>query len=78
MKCWRVLYVPDNTAFMVWAESKDIALDKVRKRNINELENIKDCVDDYLIDEFTQETNDSGILAFYDIYETFERNSIKS
>ncbi len=74
MKCWRVLYVPDNTAFMVWAESKEEGLDKARKRNIKELNTEEDCSENYIIDEFTPETNDVGILVFYDIYSTFERN----
>ena len=72
MKCWRILYVPDNTAFMVWAESKEAALNKARERNRKEL-GAKDCVDDYKIDEFTPETNTVGIIVFYDIYTTFER-----
>lgn len=74
MKCWRVLYVPDNTAFMVWAESKEEGLNKARKRNIKELNAEEDCSENYIIDEFTPETNDVGILVFYDIYSTFERN----
>lgn len=72
MKCWRILYVPDNTAFMVWAESKEAALNNARERNCKELDT-NDCVDDYIIDEFTPETNEVGILVFYDIYTTFER-----
>lgn len=74
MKCWRVLYKPDDTAFMVWADIKEIALEKVRKRNIEELDvPEEECIDDYLIDEFTPETNGVGILAFYDVYSVFER-----
>lgn len=75
MRCWRVLYKPDNTAFMIWAETKEMALKNVRRRNLSELENAEDCVDDYLIDEFTPETNDIGILVFYDVYSVFERSN---
>lgn len=74
MKCWRVLYKPDNTAFMVWAETEQIGLDKVRKRNLKELENTEDSLEDYIIDEFTLETNGTGMLVFYDVYSVFERN----
>lgn len=73
MKCWRILYVPDNTAFMVWAESEEAALKKARERNRKELDT-EEYVEEYKIDEFTPETNEVGILVFYDIYTTFERN----
>lgn len=78
MKCWRVLYKPDNTAFMVWADTKELALDKARKRNISELDDItEEGIEDYIIDEFTPDTNKNGILAFYDVYSVFERNGDK-
>lgn len=74
MKCWRVLYKPDNTAFMVWAETEEIALKKVRERNIYELDNPEEeCINDYIIGEFTPKTNNIGIIAFYDVYLSFER-----
>lgn len=78
MKCYRVLYKPDNTGFMVWAESDKEALDKARKKNRSELDgdDIEENLQDYLLDEFKPETNDHGILVFYDIYSVYERNGI--
>lgn len=76
MKCYRVLYKPDNTGFMVWADSDKEALNKARNRNRIELDKIEENVSDYLIDEFNPETNDNGILVFYDIYSVFERNGV--
>lgn len=37
MKCYRILYKPDNTAFMVWAENKQQALDIAHEKNKKEL-----------------------------------------
>ena len=75
MKCYRILYQPDDTAFMVWAETEEKALELARTRNITELENADDeGPEDYLIDEFTPESNGTGILAFYDVQACFERN----
>lgn len=77
MKCYRVLYQPDNTGFMIWADSEKEALNKARKRNRSELDNIEEeNAKDYLINEFTQKTNDNGIMAFYDVYAVFERSGV--
>lgn len=74
MKCYRVLYTPDNTAFMVWETSEENALKKVRPRNCKELpEGTEESQNDYIVDVFTPETNGTGILAFYDVYTTFNR-----
>ena len=82
MRCWRVLYKPDNTAFMVYADSEEEALDKAIKRNLKELDITKDeegeDLKDYLIDEFTLKTNGTGMLAFYDVYSTFERETTEA
>lgn len=76
MKCWRVLYTPDDTAFMVWAKTEDQAFEKVKERNMNELdEGGGDSRTEYLIDEFTPETNKTGIMAFYDVYSVFKRKN---
>ena len=72
MKCFRVLYKPDDTAFMVWAETEEKALELARTRNLKELANDhNEGPEDYLVDEFTPETNGTGILAFYDVQESF-------
>ena len=79
MKCFRVLYKPDDTAFMVWADTEDDAFEKAKTRNISELDTSLDeetegaSRSDYVIDEFTPETNGTGILVFYDVYTVFER-----
>ncbi len=75
MHCFRVLYVPDDTAFMVWAETEEKSIEKVMERNIAELDKEGEGLNrsDYLVDEFTPQTNDTGILAFYDVYSVFER-----
>lgn len=74
MKCWRILYKPDDTAFMIWANTEEEAFKKVKERNENELDKGNDTSKaDYLIDEFTPKTNETGILAFYDVYSVFER-----
>lgn len=75
MKCFRILYTLDDTAFMVWAETEDQALEKVRERNRSELTNTDESKSDYKIDAFTPETNDTGMLVFYNVYEVFERNN---
>ena len=76
MKIYRVLYTPDDTAFMIYAESKEQALEKAIKKNIDELEYPDDAdnLKDYLIDEFTPETNNTGILTFWDVFTVFPRN----
>ena len=76
LKVYRVLYVPDDTAFMIYAESVEQALEKAIKKNIDELEYSDgvDNMEDYLIDEFTPETNNTGMLTFWDVYTVFPRN----
>lgn len=75
MRCWRVLYKPDNTAFMVWAGMRRDALKKARARNVLELENSEgESASDYMVDEFTPDTNGTGILAFYDVYSVNPRD----
>ena len=77
MKCYRVLYTPDNTAFMVYAENETDALLKARNRNLNELDETEfESEKDYLVDEFTINTNGTGILAFYDCYAVYERKNV--
>lgn len=79
MKCWRVLYKPDNTAFMVWAYTESSALIKAMKRNQAELNDPKQYdlgEDNYIVDEFNLETNGSGVLAFYDCYSVYERTNV--
>lgn len=77
MKCYRILYKPDNTAFMVWAENKQQALDIAHEKNKKELPTDQEIdITDYHAVEFTPGTNSIGILTFYDIYETFERMNV--
>lgn len=81
MKCYRVLYKPDNTAFMVWGHTKSGALLKAMARNDLELNNEDEREyawneELYIIDEFTPDTNRTGILAFYDCYEVYERKGV--
>lgn len=71
-KCYRVLYSGDDTAFAVWAESEEEALKKAMERNDSELEEETDKID-YLVTEFTPETNGTGMLVFYDAYQVRER-----
>lgn len=77
MKCYRVLYTPDDTAFMVYAASEEDAIGKVMKRNIEELNDGSGLDDkEYIVDEFTVDTNGTGIIAFYDCYSVHNRNNV--
>lgn len=77
MKCYRILYTIDNTAFMVYAKDSVEALKKARERNVRELDEVEyEKEEDYIIDEFTIDTNGTGILAFYDCYSVHERKDI--
>ena len=77
MKCYRVLFKPDDTAFMVWAEDERAALTKARERNRYELDKTsEDIEENYLVDEFSPSTNGTGIMAFYDCYAVYERKDV--
>ena len=76
MKIFRVLYTPDNTAYMVYAETEKEAYEKASRRNYRDL--VSDSYDAlrrdlYDIVEFVPDTNGDGVLTFYDIYDTFQR-----
>ena len=82
MKCFRLLYTVDNTAYMVYAKTEEEAFIKVSDRNYDSLneDNRDDALrrENYIIDEFTPETNGDGILEFIDVNNTMERNGCEA